>query len=98
MSDSIATRVDALTADGYRTVKFLNYDDGDFSKIIRKVESHFDEFEFKLMENVTHLPFGTRLATWYFSSPFTKLPAGTLSPPKEMPWSSVSRRSLSYLK
>ena len=58
MSDSIATRVDALTADGYRIVKFLNYDDGDFSKIIRKVENHFDEFEFKLMENVTHLPFG----------------------------------------
>ena len=58
MSDSIATRVDALTADGYRIVKFLNYDDGDFSKIILKVESHFDEFEFKLMENVTHLPFG----------------------------------------
>ena len=58
MSDSIATRVDALTADGYRIVKFLNYDDGDFSKIILKVESHFDEFDFKLMENVTHLPFG----------------------------------------
>ena len=36
----------------------MNYHEDDFPKIIDKIRSHQGEFEIKLMDDVTHLPFG----------------------------------------
>ena len=58
MIASLNTRVTSLVSSQYRIAKLMNYHEEDFPKIIDKVRSYQDEFEIKLMDDVTHLPFG----------------------------------------
>jgi len=59
MIASLNTRVADLVSAKYRIAKVMNYHEDDFPSIIKKIKSHQDEIEIKLMDDVTHLPFGS---------------------------------------